>query len=214
MRRSRSLSGKTSNQARAVLHGKGRYLCDGVRVDGNGEAFRFQARALAGGAGLHRHEALDLLAHVVGIGLLVAPLQVGDHAFEVHRERARLIAGGFDRYRDAFFRAVDQDVNVFRGKFRQRDAEGEAEVRRHRLHHLVEVGVFAGEPRPRQDGALQGRKPLIRRNEVRVEHHGGANAGAVRARAVRAIKGKRARLHLAQGDAAMHAGELLGEEEF
>src|SRR3972149_196970 len=41
-----------------------------------------EAGALAGRAGVGRHVALDLAAHVVGLGLAIAALQVGDDALE------------------------------------------------------------------------------------------------------------------------------------
>ena len=41
---------------------------------------RLQARAAAGRAGHGRHVALDLAADVVGVGLAVAALHVGDDA--------------------------------------------------------------------------------------------------------------------------------------
>ena len=50
--------------------------------------FRAQARTLALRARHHRHVLLDLLADVVGVRLLVAPLQVGDDPLEAGGVRA------------------------------------------------------------------------------------------------------------------------------
>ena len=57
-------------------------LADMLAGDLHRQRFRLQPVAAAGRAGRGRHEALDLLAHPGGFGLLPAPLEIGDDALE------------------------------------------------------------------------------------------------------------------------------------
>ena len=61
----------------------GAYVHYSQLADLDRQCFRAQPLAIAGPAGTGRHVPLNLLAGVVGLGLLVAPFQIWDHALEV-----------------------------------------------------------------------------------------------------------------------------------
>ena len=62
-----------------------RVLVDVEPADRDREALRPQPGAVARRARLQRHQALDPLAGVVRVGVLVAPLEARQHAVEAHR---------------------------------------------------------------------------------------------------------------------------------
>ncbi len=62
-----------------------RVLVDVEPAHRDREALRPQARPAARRAGLERHQALDPIAGVLRVGVLVAPLEAGEHAVEPHR---------------------------------------------------------------------------------------------------------------------------------
>ena len=58
------------------------HLADMQAVDLDRQRLRLQPVAAAGHAGRLRHVFLDLLAHAGALGLLVAPVEIADHALE------------------------------------------------------------------------------------------------------------------------------------
>ena len=180
--------------------------------DGDGQRLNPQAFAAAGRAGPAGHEALQLAADVVGGGLAVAPLQVRDHALVVRLEEAvvAFLVDVLDRDRVALLAAVEDDVHLVLRELGHRDVEWDLVVLGHRLQHGVVDGL--GVAIPRFDRAAGEAQALIGHEQIRVELHLAAQAGAGGAGAVRAVEAERARLDLRQADAAGRAGEPLGEE--
>ena len=180
--------------------------------DGYGERLGPEPVAVARLAGERRHIALDLPAHIVGLRLAVAPLEVRDDALVVRLPledappvrlvpHAHLLPPGV---------AVEQHpLRPLRdlapgGEHRHAlgvgDAAQHAEVPRCRRPH----------PRPRMDGAVLEREPVVGHDEVGVDHEAHAEPGADAARSVGAVEREGARLDLGEADAAMRARELLG----
>ena len=58
------------------------HLADVLAVDLDRQRLRLEAKAVAGFAGRRGHVALDLLARPLAFGLVVAALEIGDHALE------------------------------------------------------------------------------------------------------------------------------------
>ena len=83
--RSASDSSSSSSHSSARRRRAARELVDRHRRHGHGARLGPQPRAAALRARPHRHVLLDLLARVVGVGLAVAPLEVGDDALEARR---------------------------------------------------------------------------------------------------------------------------------
>ena len=169
-----------------------------------------QARALALRARPHRHVLLDLLARPVGVGLLVAALEVGDDPLERGHVRAPpphpVAVGDVDAVAVG---AVEEEVLLLLGELVPRLVEVDLVALGDRLGDLL---VVARRPaRPRQDRALGERQRRVRDDEVGVDLHLRAQAGAARAGAVRGVEGEHPRLELGHRDAAVQAGEALGE---
>ncbi len=104
-------------------------LRDVLPVDGHRQRLGLQAPALAGRTRLVRHVPLELLLQVLGLSLLVAALQVRDHAFErclvpalvavlvAVAELDLLVAG-----------AIEKHVALLLGQLRPWLVHGDAEV--------------------------------------------------------------------------------------
>ena len=89
--------------------------------------------------------------------------------------------------------------------------EVEAELAGDALEDLLEEGRVA--PLPGLDGALAQAQLRVGHDELLVEDHARADAVAARAGAVRVVEREEARRDLGEADAALGAGELLGEEQ-
>ncbi len=111
-----------------------------------------QPRALALRARPHRHVLLDLLARPVGVGLLVAPLEVRDDALEGRHVGALaphpVAVGDVD---PVAVRAVQEQVLLIGGQVLPRRLEVDLVALGDRLRDLVVVRRRAA--RPRQDRA-------------------------------------------------------------
>ena len=81
LRRERLRAGRRTRPS-ALRIDMSRDLADVQAGDLHRQRLGLQAVAVAGVAGLGRLVALDLLAHPGGVGLLPAPLEIGDHALE------------------------------------------------------------------------------------------------------------------------------------
>ena len=118
--RSVSVSSSASIHSSARARRELRVLVDVEPADGDREALRPQAGAVAARARLQRHQRLDPLARVLGLGVLVAALEAVQHALEAHRvvapapeavavgDRVAVVAG-----------ALEQQLAVGSGRSRQ-----------------------------------------------------------------------------------------------
>jgi hypothetical protein len=173
-----------------------------------------QPRALARWAGLGGHIAGQVLAHGGRVGLLVAPLQIGQDALEgvLALDRALLARGGLGLVDEADVlrsRAAQQHVLGRRGQVLPGRLDVELVVGRHRLQQREGVGVAAV---PALDGAAGQRQRREGDDAVGVEHRHLAQALTARAGAHRRVEGEQPRLQLRQRIGADRAGELAGEQ--
>ncbi len=81
-----------------------------------------------------------------------------------------------------------------------------------RFEQLAVVAVAGPLAGPGLDGALVQRLAAVGHDQVGIDFELGAQAGAGRAGAMRAVEGEGAWLDLGQADAAVDAGKVLGEE--
>ena len=177
--------------------------------DLHGQRLGLEPVALAGGAGLLRLVARQVLAHPGVVGLAVAPLEVGQHALEglLHgvgaqpvlvAERHHLVAGAVQ---DAVPHPLRQLAPGRRGR--------DLVVLRQAVERLVVIG--RGGAGPGRDGALLDGAEVVRHHQHGVEEGLGAEPVAGRAGALRAVEGEEPRLDLLDGEAADRAGELGAE---
>ena len=90
-----------------------------------------------------------------------------------------------------------------------RGVEPEPDGLRQRLDEPVEV-VADVAARPRGDRALVERLGRVGDDQLGVDLHPGAEAGAVRAGAPRGVERERPRLQLVEGQVVVQAGQVLG----
>ncbi len=193
-------------------HAHRREVVDVDLADGDREAARLEPRPVALGADPVAHVLLDLLAHELGLGLLVAPLQVPHEPGEgggvvPHAAFVVAVAQGDA----AVAGAVEEETALLLGQFGPRRLGIDVEGLRDRLDDLLDPAVRhlpVREQRPLGDGDA-----LVGHDEARVDLARRAEAVAGRAGAVRAVEAEHAGLDLGQRDAAVHAGELLAEGE-
>ena len=186
-----------------------RELVDRDPADLHRARLRPQARALALRARPQRHVLLDLLPRPVGVGLLVAALEVRDDALErrhVGPLAAHPVAVGDVEL--VAVRAVQEEVAALLRQVLPRRVHVHLVALRDRLRDLLVVRRRAG--RPRQDRPLVDRQRRVRHHEVRVDLHHRAEARAFRAGPVRRVERERAWLELRHRDPAVQAGEALG----
>ena len=125
-------------------------LIDVAVGDGDRQRLRAQTLAAAGGAGPAGHVALQLAPDVVGCGLPIAALQVGDHALVVGLEAAvvALVIDITDRDGVALFAAVQDDVHLVFAQLADRHVERDVVVLADRLQHGVVDRLRVAVPRP------------------------------------------------------------------
>ena len=212
MSRSVSAEREAVQEAQGLAHAHQGELVDVAVADGDGQAARLEARAVAVRARPLGHVLLDLLAHELRLRLLEAPLQVLDDAGEVRvvaPDAALVVAVAHGDARAAG--AVEEEVALLLGQLVPRLVGVHAERGRDGLEHLLEP---AERQLPvRQQRALVDADGAVRDDEVGVDLLGGTQAVAGRAGAVRAVEAEDAGLDLGQRDAAVDAGELLAEGE-
>ena len=187
-------------------------LGDRVAVDRDRERQRREAGAGAGRARHLAHVALDLLPGVVALGLRVAALEVGHHAFEgggVGPDPA--VAVLVPHLHLAHAGAVEERLLLLLGELRPGLVDVGAELLGHRLDHPLEV--LAAGARPGREGALGEREVLVRDDELGVDLEAGAEAVAGLAGAVGRVEREVARRQLLEGAVPVGAGEVLGEGE-
>ena len=144
------------------------------------------------------------------VGLLPAPVEVGDHALErlggLVLADAVVVAHG-DRFAAA---AVQDDVAHLLRQVAPRRRHLDLEVLGDALQRLHVV--LARRIGPRRDRALAERQPVVRHHHLRIEEHLYAEAIAGRAGALRRVEGEQARLDLLDGEAGDRAGEARRED--
>ena len=176
--------------------------------------FLAQAGAVAARAGLHAAVACQILAHHAGIGVAVAPLHVGQNAFEGMAFFDRLALA-----RAAFHHVAKGDLVLARAVQHHIT---------HRLRQLLERGfhihtvvladafqqrkIVAIAPVPALDGAAGQAERGKGHYAVGVEHIHAADTIARRAGTHRRVEGKQARFQFGNAVAAYRAG-VLGVEE-
>ena len=187
-----------------------RQLVDAQPAQLHGQALGPQPRAVALRARAHRHVLLDLVPRPLGVGLAVAPLQVVHDALEAGHVAAlapvAVLVGDVDALAVG---AVEERlahvlVQVLPGR-----VQVHLPLVGDRLGHLLVVVRGAGGPR--QDRPLRQRQRRVGHDQLGVDLHLRAQAGAARAGAVRGVEREDARLQLGHRGAAVQAGEALGE---
>ena len=173
-----------------------------------------QPLAAAVGAGALAHALLQLPAHGVALGLLVAALQVVDDALEGLHQGALAVGPVIGELELLPLGAVEDDVQHLRRQVLHRGGELEAVL----LGQGLEVHPGDGVPLDvvpagGGDGPVQDGQVLVGDDEVRVHLQLGAQAGAGGAGAEGVVEGEHAGGELLDGDAAVLAGVVLGEED-
>ncbi len=162
-----SVAGRSPNQALALRIDEVADLGDVEPVELHRQRLGLEALAVAGRAGLGGLVALDLLAHPGGVGLLPAPLEIGDHALEglgrlvgaeavVVGEGDLLLAG-----------AVEDDVAHLLRQLPPRRVGRELVVAGERLQRLQVIG--RRRLAPRRDGVLAERQRVVGDDEGGVD---------------------------------------------
>ncbi len=176
------------------------------------QRLRLEAATAAGGAWVADHEPLDLGLDPLRLGLLVAPFEAGDDAFDggaaVALAAEPVAVGGLLGVE--IIGAVKEKLDVFVRQVADRRAAADVVPLGDPFGVLVVV-------HPRAAGALEGavadRERLVRQDGVGVDLEAGAQAGALGAGAVRAVEGEVARLRLFQAGAAMDRAGVREREQ-
>ena len=200
---------ESSSASRTLTRGE---LVDVALAHRHREARRLEAGAAALRADAVAHVLLDLLAHELGLGLGVAPLQVGEDAVEAGRvvAHAALVVAIAHGHASAAG-AVEEEVALLLGQVVPGRLEVDLEGLGDRRDDLLEPAER--ELPVRQQRPLGDRDRAVRDDQVGVDLARGPEPVARRARPVGAVEREDARLDLGQRDAAVDAGELLAEGE-
>ena len=140
LRLASSFAGRPLAQSIAARDREQAHLADVLAVDLDRQRLGLEAKAVAGLAGRRGHVALDLLARPLAFGLLVAALEIGDHALErlVHLIGAQaVVIGEADLVRA---RAVQDHAPRFVGQFAPGLVEPELVAPPERLERLQVIG--------------------------------------------------------------------------
>ena len=192
--------------------GEGGYVHDVATADQHAQRLRAEARAGAGPAGSLGHVAFDLAAGVVGLGVAVAALEVGDDALVGGVPRVGAAASGAVSHLHLLLAgSVEDDVELLVGQLADGSVGREVKLAGHGLHHAGVPRVGRAGAGPRHDRALQQGQRAVVDDQRRVNLKLVAQAGAGGARAVGTVEAEGARLDFGQADAAGDAGELLAE---
>ena len=179
--------------------------------DLDAQRFGLEPIAVAGFARHVSEVARDLLARPVGVGLLVAALEIGDDAFErplglvgAHA----VVVGEADL---GFAGAVEDGVLRFLRQVLPLGVERELVVLAERAERLRVIGRrrFG----PRRDRALAQSALLVGDDEVGVDVLLDTEPAAFRASAERIVEREQPRLDFRNGEAGHRAGEFLREDE-
>ncbi len=198
-----------AQEVRAVADGHRGDLGDGLAHDRDGEDDRLEARALAGGAGHLAHVALEALTAGVALGLAVPPLDERHRALEGRGVAPLAAVAVAVADLDLGLVAVQQGLLGALRQPRPRDVRTEAQRLREGADQAVEVvlGVAVG---PRVDGALVEALVRVGDDQLGVDLHARADAGALGAGAEGRVEGERAGLQLLERQVVVRAVEMLG----
>ena len=193
-----------------VGDGEAAQLVDVAAAHGDGQRLGLEPGAAAGGAVHLAHVLLDLLTRPVRLGLAVAALQPRDDALEDRLVGAlaveAVLVGDVHR---AVARAVEDELLVLGLERLPRRVEVEAAELGHA--DLQPGEVLAAGARPRRQRALGQRQGVVGHDQLGVHLELGAQAEADRAGPVGRVEGEAARGRLLEADAAVGAGQVLGE---
>ena len=178
--------------------------------DGDGQRLGLEAGAVALGAVHLAHVLLDLLARPVRLGLAVAALQPRDDPLEDRLVGARAVEAVLvgDVHGPAA-RPVEDELLVLGLERLPRGVEVEAAELGH--PDLQPGEVLAARARPRRQRALGQGERVVGHDQLGVDLELGAQAEADRAGPVGRVEGEAARGGLLEADAAVRAGQVLGE---
>ena len=149
----------------------------------------------------------------VGLGLQVLALDVGDDALEAGRVGHLAAVAVLPLHLDLEVVAVQHGVLHVLRQLAPRGLEREAEVAGEAVEQLLVVVEEAlALRRPRDDDALGDAQRVVAEQQLVVDRHARAEAGALRAGAERRVEREGARLDLGELDrVAVRAGQLLAE---
>ena len=193
-----------------------RHLGDGLlatlsRRQRDGQDLRLQPGAVALRARHVTHEALVALLHLLGVGLLHAPLQERHHALEIGVVRTGSAIAVLVPHVYLLVAALQKRLAGLGRQFVPRGVDVEAELIAQPGHHPGEVlGRLAHRPR-RYRSFGQG-ELRIRDDQVGVDLLADAKACAFRACTVRRVERERPRLEVVNGQRVpVRAGQFLGK---
>src|SRR5579885_623799 len=169
-----------------------------------------QPRPVTGRAGLAGQEPRQVLAHHVGVRLLVAALHVPEHALEGVFLAARAAGMQVGEFDDLPAAAVQDDFTDALRQITERRVDVKTIMRGQRLDELEVIGIAAI---PAADGAAGQAQFRVLHDALRIEELDDAEAVAFRAGAVRIVEREQPRLEFAQGVAAMRTGEACGKHQ-
>ena len=193
-------------------HGEAGDFTDVGAVQAHRQGLPAQARPAAIRAGAHPHVLLDLFPHQGGVGLFVALLEDGDDAGKGPGFIEAAAALLLKKVDGSPFGAVENGLLGLLGEVFKRRVDGEMVVLLQGLQDLLmPQGVARG---PGAHGALAETQIGVGDHQVGVDDQAGAQAGAGRAGALGTVEGEEPGGELRQRDAAVVAGEALGEEQF
>ena len=194
-----------------------RHLTEVVDADaahGDGQGLFPQSLAAAVGAGALGHAVLQLPAHGVGLGLPIAALQIVDHALKGLVQGALALGAVVGELQLLPFGAVEDDVQHLGGQILHRGGELEAVLLGQRLKIHAGDGVpLHVVPARGGDGALQNGETGVGDDEGGVHFELAAQTGTGGTGAEGVVEGEHAGGQLFDGDAAILAGVVLGEEK-
>ena len=198
-------------KGQAVADGKGGDVPDGAAAHQHVQRLGPEARSLAGGTGHDVHILFQLFPGGVRFGLAPAPLQVVQNPLELLLVGMAPSSVLFPPEFDLFAPGTVQDhVTDMFGQLLEGGADVEFIGLGQRIQDQVEPArepFFPGRDGPFPQGELR-----VGDHQFGVEVHAGAQAGAVRAGAVGVVEREQPRRNLLVGDAAIHAGQLLGKD--
>lgn len=185
-------------------------LGDGPAHDRDREDDRLEPGAFTGRAGHLAHVALEALAARVALSLAVPPLDEVDRALEGGHVDALAAVPVAVADLDLRLVAVQQGLAGALRQSRERDVRAEAEGVCEGVDLAVEV-VLGVSVRPGVDRALVERLVRVGDDQLGVDLHARADAGALGAGAEGRVEGEGAGLELLEGQVVVRAVEVLGE---
>ena len=181
---------------------------------GDSQRLGLQTPPTARLTGSSRHVSLNLRANVVGLCFTIPARHVVDDALERGVPLVGLAFAGVVLHLDGLsLGAVENYVHVLLFELFERCIGREIVRSRDRFKLAVVPGRDAARPRPRLDRSLGKAELFVRYYQVWVYLQLVTQTGARGTRSVGIVEAECSRLHLAQADVAVHARELLGEQQ-